>query len=41
MKRVELPNKNGCNFRINPDSILPISEEIEEFITLEPSLKKI
>ena len=41
MKRVELPNKNGCNFRINSDSILPISEEIEEFITLEPSLKKI
>lgn len=41
MKGIGLPNKSGRDFRINSEVIKPLSEEIEELLALEPSLKKI
>ena len=41
MGKIDLPNKNGLSFNFNTDKIMDISEEIEEFIISEPSLKKV
>ena len=41
MERVNLLDFDGFKFRINEDKILPLGEEIEEFIDSEPSLKKV
>ena len=41
MERVNLPTLKGFNFKFDRDMIMPLSEEIEEFIIATPSLKRV
>lgn len=41
MARLDLPNKNGFKFNFDSDKIMSLSDEVEEFIESEPSLKKV
>lgn len=41
MERVKLPTLKGFNFKFDRDMIMPLSEEIEEFIIATPSLKRV
>ena len=41
MTIIDLPTSKGYKFRIDKDKIMELSDEIEEFIISEPSLKKV